>query len=83
MRLTFAPVLLPLAAFVAVPAWGAPCRGQWTVAWASAQMAPNGDNALAPGTLTDSSLRQVVRPSIAGNRLRVRLSNQTGPRLCT
>ncbi len=78
MRLTFAPVLLPLAAFVAMPAWGAPCRGQWTVAWASAQMAPNGDNALAPGTLTDSSLRQIVRPSIAGNRLRVRLSNQTG-----
>src|SRR3546814_20392853 len=41
-------------------------------------MAPTGDNALAPGMLADSSLRQIVRPSIAGDRLRVRLSNLAG-----
>ncbi|NYI23512.1 SGNH/GDSL hydrolase family protein [Sphingobium indicum] len=78
MRLTLAAFLLPLAACVATPAWAASCPGHWTAAWASAQMAPTGDNALAPGMLADSSLRQIVRPSIAGDRLRVRLSNLAG-----
>src|SRR3546814_10268633 len=78
MRLTLAAFRLPLAACVATPAWAASCPGHWTAAWASAQMAPTGDNALAPGMLADSSLRQIVRPSIAGDRLRVRLSNLAG-----
>src|SRR3546814_11843584 len=79
MRLTLAAFLLPLAACVATPAWAASCPGHWTAAWASAQLAPTGDNALAPGMLAASSLRQIVRPSVAGDRLRVPLSNLAAP----
>lgn len=78
MRLRLAHYFLPLAALAAAPALAAPCAGQWAAAWAAAQMAPTGDNVLAPGTLDGSTLRQVVRPSIAGNRIRVRLSNLAG-----
>src|SRR3546814_2650078 len=41
-------------------------------------MAPTGDNALAPGIIADSRLPQIVRPSISGDGLRVRLSNLAG-----
>ena len=41
---------------------------------------PTGDAALPAGTLRNQTLRQVVRPSIAGQRLRVRLSNFAGTR---
>ncbi|WP_313801360.1 SGNH/GDSL hydrolase family protein [Sphingobium sp.] len=78
MRTGLAHFLLLLATCVAWPAQAASCAGQWVAAWTSAQMAPTGDNMLDPIKLADSSLRQIIRPSIAGNRLRVRLSNLAG-----
>ena len=54
-------------------------RGEhWVAAWGSAQMVPEGQNALAPEQLRDATLRQVVRVSIKGRQLRVRLSNAFG-----
>lgn len=50
----------------------------WVGAWASAQLVPDGQNALAPGVLDDATLRQVVHLSIGGAAVRVRLSNAFG-----
>jgi lysophospholipase L1-like esterase len=46
--------------------------------WASSQFRPTGDAELPADTLRDQTLRQIVRPSISGDRLRVRLSNLAG-----
>jgi lysophospholipase L1-like esterase len=78
MRLRLALFLLPLAVLAAPPALASACSPQWVAGWASAQMAPTGDNRLASGMLAGSTLRQIIRPSIAGNRVRVRLSNLAG-----
>ncbi|MDM7955198.1 SGNH/GDSL hydrolase family protein [Blastomonas sp.] len=50
----------------------------WKAAWASSQMLPDTANALPDGALDDATLRQIVRPSISGAQLRVRLSNVFG-----
>lgn len=50
----------------------------WVASWGSAQMIPEPHNALAPEDWRDASLRQVVRVSLGGNRLRVRISNAFG-----
>ena len=60
----------------ASPAAATPCS--WQAAWASAQMAPEGTNVLPAGTLTDATLRQIVRPSLGGRAVRVRFSNVFG-----
>lgn len=77
MRASLLP-LLPLALFAATPAAASNCAPAWVAGWASSQFLPTGDAALPPGTLADHTLRQIVRPSIAGNRLRVRFSNLAG-----
>jgi lysophospholipase L1-like esterase len=48
------------------------------LSWGSAQLVPDPGSALGPDALTDATLRQVVRLSAGGNRLRVRLSNAFG-----
>ncbi|WP_238550561.1 SGNH/GDSL hydrolase family protein [Blastomonas sp. AAP53] len=65
------PVLAnaPVAASPACP---------WKAAWASSQMLPDAANALPGGALDDATLRQIVRPSITGAQLRIRLSNVFG-----
>ncbi len=50
----------------------------WKAAWASSQMLPDAANALPDGALDDATLRQIVRPSIAGTHIRIRLSNVFG-----
>lgn len=77
------PYLLPLTLFtalVATPAGAQTCTPTWIAGWASSQFLPTGDAALPAGTLADRTLRQIVRPSISGDRLRVRLSNLAGTR---
>lgn len=49
----------------------------WSASWASAQMLADGDNA-PPALSEDVTLRQVVRLSGGGERLRVRISNRYG-----
>lgn len=63
------PVAMPESASAGCP---------WRAAWASAQMLPDAANALPAGALADGTLRQIVRPSIGGARLRVRFSNVFG-----
>lgn len=64
--------LCPLAAHAA------PCAPQWVAGWASSQMVPTGDNALPAGSLGGATLRQIIRSSVDGTGLRVRLSNAYG-----
>ncbi|HEY0436808.1 MAG TPA: SGNH/GDSL hydrolase family protein [Phenylobacterium sp.] len=51
---------------------------RWVGSWASAQQTPEDNNALPAHELDDATLRQVVRLSLGGPRLRVRLSNAFG-----
>ncbi|WP_294263423.1 SGNH/GDSL hydrolase family protein [uncultured Sphingomonas sp.] len=60
----------------ATPAWAGSCG--WQPAWVSAQMVPGGDNRLVSRAMTDASLRQVVRVSAGGARIRIRISNAFG-----
>lgn len=51
---------------------------QWVGTWASAQMVPVGR--FSQADLTDATVRQVVRVSLSGERVRIRLSNAFGIR---
>lgn len=51
---------------------------RWVGAWSSAQLAPDAKNSLAPEDYPTATLRQVVRVSIGGDTLRVKLSNLFG-----
>ena len=57
---------------------GAGLDEHWVSAWGSAQMVPEGANALPDAQWRDASLRQVVRLSLRAKTLRVRLSNVFG-----
>ncbi|QAY79716.1 SGNH/GDSL hydrolase family protein [Sphingosinicella sp. BN140058] len=70
------PVLLGLLLAGAVPAQAA---GRcWLPTWASAQQVPEERNALPAADLTDATLRQIVRVSVGGEAVRVRISNLHG-----
>ncbi|WP_088184393.1 SGNH/GDSL hydrolase family protein [Sphingobium sp. Z007] len=71
---------LTLALFAATPANAKSCAPAWVAGWASSQFRPTGDAALPAGTLANRTLRQIVRPSVSGDRLRVRISNLAGTR---
>lgn len=51
------------------------CKAQWVAAWGSAQFQPNANNALPTGSFADKTLREILRASIDGRRIRLRLSN--------
>lgn len=55
----------------------------WTASWGSAQMIAEGDNALPPDGASAVTLRQVVRLSVGGERIRIRVSNAFGTRPLT
>lgn len=50
----------------------------WVGSWASAQQVPEPRNALPAEYLQDATLRQVIRPSLGGERMRLRISNVFG-----
>jgi hypothetical protein len=50
----------------------------WVGSWASSQMLAEQDNALDPSYVQDVTLRQVIRASLGGDSLRLRLSNRFG-----
>jgi len=56
----------------------APATPQWIASWGSAQMMPDAANALPPERATGVTLRQIVRLSAGGQRVRIRLSNAFG-----
>jgi lysophospholipase L1-like esterase len=57
---------------------GVPEPQRWVASWGAAQQLAEPANALAPEQWRDASLRQVVRLSLGGSRLRVRISNAFG-----
>jgi len=68
---------LLLAASLALGAGAAPAE-KWVGTWAASQQIPEPRNALGGEDLTDTTLRQVVRISMGGPRIRLRLSNAFG-----
>ena len=66
-------VAASLAFALALPAQAQPQR--WVGAWASAQLAPDAKNSLAPEDYPNATLRQIIRVSIGGEELRIKLSN--------
>jgi lysophospholipase L1-like esterase len=62
-------------------ALGAPASARepaWVGAWAASQQVPEPRNALPAESLTDATVRQVVRVTAGGPQVRVRLSNAFG-----
>jgi hypothetical protein len=57
-----------------------PRNTHWIATWGSAQMTAEGDNALPADRAGAITLRQVVRVSAGGERVRIRLSNAFGTR---
>jgi hypothetical protein len=55
-----------------------PAGEYWVASWGSAQLVPEGQNELPAAQWQDASLRQVVRVSLGGRQLRVKLSNVFG-----
>lgn len=70
-RLAFA-----LAALLLVPDTAS--AQHWVGSWASSQQIPEPNNALRPEQLTDVTLRQLMRVTLGGPRLRIRLANTFG-----
>jgi lysophospholipase L1-like esterase len=71
---TVAWVILLLLSRPAIPEDAQP----WVGSWAASQQIPEPGNSLAPGDLHDATVRQIVRLSIGGSRLRVHISNAFG-----
>ena len=72
---------LSLAGCAALPggtASGPPAGDHWVATWGSAQLVPEGQNELPAAQWQDASLRQIVRVSLGGRTLRVKLSNVFG-----
>lgn len=53
-------------------------RPHWVTSWATSQMIPTGENVAPAEDLTDATIRQIIRVTIGGRKLRVRLSNAFG-----
>jgi len=75
--LAAAAVLLLVFPALSKPLPG-PGPAHWVASWATSQQLPEPKNALAPETLKDATLRQVVRLSLGGSSFRLRLSNAFG-----
>jgi len=78
------PVALVLGALIVTGAGArdtAPTRdAHWIATWGSSQMIAEGDNALPADRAGAITLRQMVRVSAGGERVRIRLSNAFGTR---
>lgn len=78
MRVGASAVLAWLALHAAALAHAQHPSPRWVGSWASAQQAPEPQNALADADLANATLREVVHLSVGGERVRVRLSNAFG-----
>jgi lysophospholipase L1-like esterase len=76
-RRVFLRILAASALAFAAPATAQEASPRWSASWASAQMLSDGDNAL-PVVDGGVTLRQVVRLSAGGERIRIRVSNRFG-----
>ena len=73
-------IALALALLGLLPVAPAQARAKerWVAAWASAQLVPASDAAVPAADLSDATVRQVIRVSLAGSQVRLRLSNVHG-----
>jgi lysophospholipase L1-like esterase len=78
MRPLARPTLIALALAAALAGAVQAETLRWTGSWAASQMVADGKNALPPEDFRDATLRQVVRLSRGGDKVRVRLSNAFG-----
>jgi lysophospholipase L1-like esterase len=60
------------------PAPAAPAQTGWVGTWASAQMRVDPKDALLASAFRDTTLRQLIRTTIGGNHVRLRISNAFG-----
>ncbi|MFZ6720571.1 SGNH/GDSL hydrolase family protein [Undibacterium sp. Ji49W] len=74
---TLLAIALPLAVTSAV-ASAAAADVHWVASWGTAQQVPEPDNMLPAERWRESSLRQIVRVTLGGSRVRVRFSNVYG-----
>lgn len=54
------------------------CAARWSASWASSQKDPDQADTAIASRLRDATLRETVRLSRGGNRIRIRLSNLVG-----
>lgn len=78
MKMLARPALIAAGLALAITLPASAETQRWVGSWASAQMAPDAKNSLAAEDYPDATLRQVVRLSIGGDKIRVRLSNAFG-----
>jgi lysophospholipase L1-like esterase len=79
-------VALAIGAAPAATVWAAPAKTpaktqdshRWVASWASSQMAASAKDSLPAADVTDGTLRQTLRLSTGGDKIRVRLSNVFG-----
>jgi lysophospholipase L1-like esterase len=74
--LLFVSLILPASTANNVHAGGA--QRVWIGSWAASQQLVEPSHALDPADLGDLTLRQIVRLSLGGNEIRLRLSNRFG-----
>lgn len=72
-----------LLALAQAPALAGPRAERWVSAWTSAQLLPNPDSLVPDADLEDVTIRQFIRPSLAGEAVRLRLSNLHGTKPLT
>lgn len=63
---------------LALSAASAPPEAHWVAGWASAQQSPVPAQQVPAADLADATLRQIVRVTLGGARIRLRLSNAFG-----
>ena len=68
------PILITLIALLACT--GLRAQVKWTATWATAVERPLAESDMPNTPLTDNALRQVIRVSIGGEKLRLQLSNE-------
>jgi lysophospholipase L1-like esterase len=74
-ELFFVTIVLTLAAFAQEPN----LQGHWVSAWSTAVHTPLTFPGMPPlATFDNQTLRMVIRPTIGGQRLRIRFSNELG-----
>lgn len=73
-----APLALGVLFCVAAIAQGPQAAESWVATWAASQQIPEPRNALPVEALQDATVREIFHVSMAGNTLRVRLSNAFG-----
>lgn len=80
LSLTITALAFAASFFVAVAtSQSASNAGHWVTAWSTAVHTPMAFPGMpSPLTLSDQTIREMIRPSVGGERLRIRFSNELG-----